>query len=114
MIIRDFYQILDIGGIYVHFYFFGHFISGDKMTHIRFIGDLFRMVKFEVYKFRASPRLSRIEGEHPEPFLRKSDGMVAQPQPISMICSGAWTLEIDRTRSTMLLAISGVTKSQSR
>ena len=50
----------------MRFYFFRHFISGDKMTHIRFIGDLFRMVKFEVYKFRASPRFP------PKPEIRTS------------------------------------------
>jgi hypothetical protein len=44
---------LNIGLIDVHFYFFWHFISWDKMTHIGFIGDLFWLVKFEVYKFRA-------------------------------------------------------------
>jgi len=53
VIIRNFFRILNIGLIDVHFYFFWHFISWDKMTHIGFIGDLFWLVKFEVYKFRA-------------------------------------------------------------
>jgi hypothetical protein len=39
VIIRNFSRILNIGGIYVHFHFFEHFISWDEMTSIKFIGD---------------------------------------------------------------------------